>query len=151
MEREITRYNHLNKEEKALLKLNGVSNQTFNQRVKRGWDVYDAIHLPSSFRMYDGELRKTLVTRENVHFVFPNHYYKMQAHGLTSADVINRINNGAAFNDAINLLNGDSEYDEVQNEEKIIELPQVQQSQDNKTSYAQLLFEQSCKQFLEAK
>ncbi|WP_433912321.1 hypothetical protein [Staphylococcus sp. LKG3-3] len=150
MEQSEIRYNDLDKDEKAILKANNVSKNVFNQRIKRGWDPYDAIHLPTAFRTIDGEVRKTLVTRDNVYFLYPNHYYQMQAHGLTNTDVIKRIHKGAAFDEAVNIPAGKSDYDEL---EEIVmqEAPVKEQTDDNKINYAQLLFEQSCKQFLEAK
>lgn len=147
---EINRYNDLSKDEKAVLKTNNVSNNVFNQRIKRGWDVYDAIHLPTAFRTIDGEVRKTLVTRNNVHFIYPHHYYQMQAHNLTNTDVIKRIQNGSSFDEAVNTPATKSEYDFAPHQE-VHEAKQLQQADNEKINYAQLLFEQSCKQFLEAK
>jgi len=143
MEQTNVRYNDLEKHEKATLNANGVTAAVFNQRIKRGWKLYDAINLPGSFRTIDGEIRKSLFVTGEVFFIYPHHYYKMLVYKLNEYDLINRILNGATLDEAVNSSKGNSEYDRS--------VIQSKKETKTKPNYAQLLFEQSCKQFLEAK
>ncbi|MGW7919217.1 hypothetical protein ACWEXK_12405 [Staphylococcus xylosus] len=137
------RYRDLKNDEKATLKANGVTNNVFNQRIKRGWELYDAINLPNSFRTIDGEVRKSLVVDGVVFFIYPHHYYKMSAYKLDEYDLIKRIENGATLDEAVKSSRGCSIYDKSKEQREVEEKV--------RPTYAQLLFKQSCKQFLEAK
>lgn len=143
MYKENLRYKDLEKHEKATLNANGVTNAVFNQRIKRGWELYDAINLPSSFRTVDGEVRKSLVVNGEVFFIYPHHYYKMVAYKLNEYDLINRILNGATLDEAVKSSKSNSVYDKS--------VKQRELERKARPTYAQLLFKQACKQFLEAK
>lgn len=136
------RYKDLSKEDKVILNANSVTNTAFNHRMKMGWELYDAINLPSSFRSVDGEIKRSINVNGEIYHIYPYHYFKMQFYKLSSYDIIKRIDNGATIEQATSVINGASKYDIA---------PVVEQEKDNKINYAQLLFEQSCKQFLEAK
>lgn len=137
------KYRDLKNDEKATLNANGVTNVVFNQRIKRGWELYDAINLPNSFRTIDGEVRKSIVVNGVVYFIYPHHYYKMIAYKLDQYDLINRIENGATLDEAVNSSKGCSIYDKSVEQRKI--------EAKARPTYAQLLFKQACRQFLEAK
>lgn len=143
MYQENVRYKDLDNIDKATLNINGVSNAVFNQRIKRGWEVYDAINLPNSFRTIDGEIRKSLLVNGTIFFIYPHHYYKMSAYNLNEFDVINRILNGATLDEAVKSSKGCNVYDKT--------FEQREEEKKARPTYAQLLFKQACKQFLEAK
>lgn len=121
------RYKDLSKEDKAILNANSVTNTAFNHRMKMGWELYDAINLPSSFRSVDGEIKRSINVNGETHHIYPYHYFKMQFYKLSSYDIIKRIDNGATIEQATSVINGASKYDIAP------------------------VIEQSCKQFLEAK
>lgn len=137
------RYRDLKDDEKAKVDENGVSNAVFNQRIKRGWEIYDAINLPNTFRTIDGEIRKSLVVNGTIFFIYPHHYYKMVDYNLEEYDLLNRILNGATLDDAVKSSKGCSVYDKT--------VEQREKEEKARPTYAQLLFKQACKQFLEAK
>ena len=143
MEQSEVRYKDLDNVDKATLNINGVTNAVFNQRMKRGWELYDAINLPNSFRTIDGEVRKSLHVNGTIFFIYPHHYYKIVAYKLDEYDLIKRILNGATLDEAVKLNKGSNVYDKS--------FEQREQEKKARPTYAQLLFKQACKQFLEAK
>ena len=142
MEPSKIRYADLSKDNKAILKTNEVTNHMFNQRMKTGWELYDAIHLPNTFRLIDGEIKRSISINDEIYYMYPHHDFKMKFYKLDTQDVVKRIKNGATMEQATSVVNSDSSFDKGRVAKK---------ARVNKINYAQLLFEQSCKQFLEDK
>lgn len=136
------RYNDLDEHDKAKLKSNSITNTIFNQRMRMGWELYDAINLPNTFRNVNGEILQELKVNDTTYRLYPHHYFKMQFYKLTNKDIGKRIENGATVEQATSAIKDGSIYDKG----KV-----VKKKKPKGKTYAQLLFEQSCRQFLEAK
>lgn len=152
----IRTYKDLTDNEKRILERGGIDRQTYNRRVSTHWSEEDALFLPSKFRLRDGEISYKLEFYTQTFWVLPRHYYRMQMNGLDEDIILKRIANGAAnLNEAVERKKGLSRYDIP------IHIREARQKREKATifntnnlkqiPYAELLFQQSCKQFLEVK
>lgn len=130
----------LTNDEKEMLKENNITRYRFRSRIKQGWTTDEAIMLDSSFRMIDGVPTKKVYVANETLAVTSEEYFAMRSKGVTLNDFCIRYRRGATRHEAINTRIGESKYDKP---------PELIKAR--KKDYAQILFEQSCKQFLEVK
>ncbi|MDW4175331.1 hypothetical protein QI193_02815 [Staphylococcus saprophyticus] len=143
-------YRSLKDSEKLVLALNDVSSKSFNDRKRTGWDPYDAIHLPKGFQLIDGYVGKYLKLRNDKYVViYPEHYYEMQQNDVNESMVVNRIKNGATLEQAIKHSYKNNEFDFKKQTKQKATIFNTQYLKS--IPYSELLFQQACKQFLEAK
>lgn len=139
-------YNKLSKDEKAIVEESGLSKETYNRRMKNHWTKDNAMYLPPEFKRVGNQyIRRLYVDSIEIQVSVKNHY-KMRAKGLTDEDVMNRIANGATLEMSIACSPGRSVFDKTYQERVAMYL-----EKERTVNYCDLLFQQSCRQFLEAK
>ncbi|PTK51072.1 hypothetical protein BUZ43_00635 [Staphylococcus haemolyticus] len=136
----------LSNAEKEILRRNDVSVETYNKRIKLGWNEDNALFLDNTFRKVGDHIYKTFYVKGKSLRMSPTNYYNMRSRRLNYEIVHTRLDNGIDMKDACTKHYGEYDCDIYTPEE--IKQKNERQSRKASIDYTKLLFAQMMKNFI---
>lgn len=127
----------LTKKQEAERAKNKISESKVKQRLLNGWNVDDAVSLSKAFKLVSGKIKRPFVLKHRTYYITKDMQQKIDRLQLTDQIIRKRMDRGASFETATQHAKDKSIYD-YDVDEKV-----------KKQSYADRLFEESCRKFKE--
>ena len=137
----------LSNAEKALLQRNGINQDIYRYRIRRGWTEQQAKFLDNTFRMHDGEIFKVFKTKFDKFYMTPTQFFLMRAKNLNYNVVQRRLEHGHTMQESVKTPYGQLNVDVFYSDE-LKEVEDKTKKRKASIEYAQLLFGQMMKNFI---